>query len=313
MKPKVSIIVPVYNVEKQLSKCLDSLVSQTLKDIEIILVNDGSPDNSQQIIDKYKKKYPDKIKSFKKENGGLSDARNFGLIRAKGEYILFVDSDDYIEINACNTFYECAKKDNLDVLIGNYIDVNNIIENKNINHMDSEIYDGISFIKRYFSQSETPIMAWLLFSKREFLLKNKLFFKKGIFHEDEHLVPTIMLKAKKIKFINYHFYYYINNPNSITKKKDKTKNIIDIYEICDELYKKYQSIKDDKVKKLLIDRLVYIRLLAFGMQNKYDKKFCFEKKLIWNKAYKRKNKLKAFIYCTSPYGYYLLLKLKKRG
>ena len=94
---KVSIIVPVYNVEEYLEKCLDSLVNQTLQDIEIIVVNDGSPDNSQQIIDAYIEKYPDKIKGFIKENGGLSDARNYGITKASADYIGFVDSDDYMK------------------------------------------------------------------------------------------------------------------------------------------------------------------------------------------------------------------------
>ena len=88
IKPKISVIIPVYNVEKYLSKCLDSVVNQTLKDIEIIVVNDGSPDNSQKIIDDYTKKYKN-IKSFVKKNGGLSDARNFGIKKASGKYIAF--------------------------------------------------------------------------------------------------------------------------------------------------------------------------------------------------------------------------------
>ena len=100
MKIKVSVIVPVYNVEKYIDKCLDSLVNQTLKDIEIIVVNDGSPDNSQKIIDKYVKKYPNKVKSFIKENGGQGSARNLGMEYAKGEYISFVDSDDWIDFDA---------------------------------------------------------------------------------------------------------------------------------------------------------------------------------------------------------------------
>ena len=107
---KVSIIVPVYNVEKYIKKCLDSLVNQTLKDIEIIVVNDGSPDNSQKIIDKYVKEYPTKVKSYITENGGQGSARNFGIYKATGEYILYVDSDDYIELNMAELLYKEAKK-----------------------------------------------------------------------------------------------------------------------------------------------------------------------------------------------------------
>src|SRR5574344_2022066 len=101
---KVSVIVPVYNVEKYLPKCLDSLVNQTLQDIEIIVVNDGTKDNSQKIIDKYAKKYKN-IKSYIKENGGLSDARNYGVAKANGEYISFIDSDDYIDKKMLEKMY----------------------------------------------------------------------------------------------------------------------------------------------------------------------------------------------------------------
>ena len=106
---QVSIIVPVYNVEKYLRKCLDSLVNQTLKDIEIIVVNDGSPDNSQDIINEYVKKYPKIIKSFIVKNGGQGSARNFAIKEAKGEYILYVDSDDYIDLDMAETLYNAAK------------------------------------------------------------------------------------------------------------------------------------------------------------------------------------------------------------
>ena len=96
--PKVSVIVPFYNVEGYIEKCLDTLVNQTLEDIEIIIVNDGSTDNSKEIIEKYKKQYNDKIIYLEKQNGGLSDARNYGIPYAKGEYIAFLDSDDYVNI-----------------------------------------------------------------------------------------------------------------------------------------------------------------------------------------------------------------------
>ena len=122
MSIKVSVIVPVYNVEKFIGKCLDSLVNQTLKDIEIIVVNDGTKDNSQEIIDKYVKKYPDKVKSFIKENGGLSSARNFGIEKAKGEYISFVDSDDWLNDDALEKMYNKAKKDKSDIVICDMID-----------------------------------------------------------------------------------------------------------------------------------------------------------------------------------------------
>ena len=112
---KVSIIVPVYNVESYLDKCLNSLVNQTLKDIEIIVINDGSTDNSQKIIDKYSKKYKNII-NITKENGGVSEARNLGLEKASGEYIGFLDSDDWIEPDMYELMYQKAKTENFDIV-----------------------------------------------------------------------------------------------------------------------------------------------------------------------------------------------------
>ena len=114
---KVSIIVPIYNVEKYLSKCLDSLVNQTLADIEIIIVNDGSPDNSYKIVKDYLKKYPDKIKYYEKSNGGQGSARNLGLTKATGEYVGYVDSDDYVNLTMYEKMYQKAKKTDADIVM----------------------------------------------------------------------------------------------------------------------------------------------------------------------------------------------------
>ena len=311
MKIKVSVIIPVYNVESVLEKCLDSVINQTLNEIEIIVVNDGSPDNSQKIIDKFAKK-DKRIKSFIKENGGLSDARNYGIERANGEYILFVDSDDYIDSNACSKLYEEAKRNNLDILVGNYYDVKNGKITENICKCDDRIYNGEQFIIKYFSQKSVSIMAWLLFCKREYLNKKKLKFLKGVFHEDEEFSPRAMLNTKRIKFLDYKYYYYVYNSESITKKKDKTKNIKDIYSICDKLESEYIKIKSVQAKKLLIDRLVYIRLLAFGMQNVYDEANVFPKEKIKHKAFKLKNRIKSHIYTISPKLYLKIQKYKNR-
>ena len=135
---KISVIVPVYNVELYLSKCLDSLVHQTIESIEIIVVNDGSTDNSQKIIDEYKTKYPNKIKSYIKSNGGLSDARNYGIDKANGQYIGFVDSDDYVEINMFEKMYNKAISQNFDIVV---CDVN--CQNGNHNKRISSPYRAV--------------------------------------------------------------------------------------------------------------------------------------------------------------------------
>ena len=114
--PNVSVIVPVYNVEKYIDRCLDSLINQTLEDIEIIIVNDGSTDDSEKIIKEYIKKYPQKFIYLKKDNGGLSDARNYAIPYVNGEYLAFLDSDDYIEKETYKKMYELAKKEKSDMV-----------------------------------------------------------------------------------------------------------------------------------------------------------------------------------------------------
>ena len=175
-KYKVSVIIPVYNVEKYIDKCLSSLVNQTLKDIEIIVVNDGSPDNSQKIIDKYVKKYPKKIKSFIKENGGQGSARNFGLTKANGEYIGYVDSDDYVELDMYEKLYNKAKTNNYDIVTcGNY----NVSEN-----YENKIVDNIVTI--YKSKTENIIFGkmavWNKIYKKEILVNNNIEFKEKVWY-----------------------------------------------------------------------------------------------------------------------------------
>ncbi|MDD4509937.1 MAG: glycosyltransferase, partial [Oscillospiraceae bacterium] len=114
---KISVIVPVYNVERYLRTCMDSLVNQTLEDIEIIVVNDGSPDNSLSILEEYEKKYAEKVSVYSIENHGVSYARNYGADRAEGEYLLFVDSDDFVEPQMCEMLYEKAVNDGNDLVL----------------------------------------------------------------------------------------------------------------------------------------------------------------------------------------------------
>ena len=121
---KVSVIVPVYGVEEWLERCLNSLVNQTLEDIEIIVVNDGSPDNSQAIIDRFEKEYPNKVKGYIKENGGLSDARNYGIPYATGEFVAFVDSDDYVDVTMYEKLYNEAKEKDAEIVVCGYFKVN---------------------------------------------------------------------------------------------------------------------------------------------------------------------------------------------
>ena len=172
--PKVSVIVPVYNVERYLGKCLDSLVNQTLDDIEIIIVNDGSTDASKYVIEQYIGKY-ENIKYYEKENGGLSDARNYGLQFAKGKYIAFLDSDDYVDTNLYKKMYEKAKKEDSDMVEGNFYWVYDKKTKKDI----GEKYKG----KKQMLE-KARVVAWNKLYKKEILDKAKVEFPKGLRYED---------------------------------------------------------------------------------------------------------------------------------
>ena len=167
---KISVIIPVYNVEKYLSKCLDSVVNQTLKDIEIIVVNDGSPDNSQKIIDDYTKKYKN-IKSFVKKNGGLSDARNFGIKKASGKYIAFLDSDDYVTEDMYEKMYKKAISHNFDIVV---CDLNYVYDDRIVKAY-SNIKDDTTNIKNVMINIYPA--AWNKIFKRE-LFDKGIEFKK---------------------------------------------------------------------------------------------------------------------------------------
>ena len=197
---KVSVIVPVYNTEKYLRKCLDSLVNQDFSDYEIVIVNDGSTDSSESIINEYVSKY-DFIKSFTKANGGLSSARNYGIDKASGNYLAFVDSDDYVESNYLKELYESITKDKSDIAVCEfsyvYSDGKVIRSYSNLNYTDDSL-------KKYLL---TPPMAPIRLFKKE--LFEKIKFKEGIYYEDLELCPKLIKFAKKVSFVDLSLYNYL--------------------------------------------------------------------------------------------------------
>ena len=242
---KVSIIVPVYNVEKYLERCLNSLVKQTLKDIEIIVVNDESPDNSQKIIDKYVKKYK-KIKSYIKKNGGISDARNFGLKYATGEYITFIDSDDYVDVTMMEKLYNKAKEKNYDLVECNLTmvyDDERIIK-KVCPALDFDV-DTEEKKKSYMLNMYTSV--WNKLYKRE-LFDYNVKFKKGVWFEDVEFLYKLMPFVETIGFVNECLHFYVQREGSITRTFDKRllcyvdnwNGIIEFYK-KNNIYNKYSK------------------------------------------------------------------------
>lgn len=265
-KCKVSVIVPVYNVEKYIDKCLSSLVNQTLKEIEIIIVNDGSPDNSQDIIDRYVKKYPKKVKSYIKENGGQGSARNFGLEKAEGEYIGYVDSDDYVELDMYEKLYNKAIKNNLDIAIcGSY----NVTEDgdKTI-ELDRELFKDKKK-NAFFGR----MAVWNKIYKKELLLSSNLKFRSKLWYEDLDFTVQILSMAKKVGYVNKPFYNYLIRQGSTMNNSNVDRNL-EILLAFDEVLRN-EIIKDNEklIEFLVVDHIyisAIVRVLNANANN--DKK-----------------------------------------
>ena len=217
----VSIIIPVYNVEKFLYKCIKSVQNQTYRNIEIILVNDGSTDNSLEICKKFMKN-DNRITLIDKENGGLSSARNSALDIINGEWIMFVDSDDYIECNMIENLVEAANLSNSDLTLCGYIMVKENEEciRKYIPEK-KEMLSGIEALKRHYFHPGliNYVSAWGKLYKRD--IWDELRFKKGLLWEDYDLMPYIYLKCKSVLTLPQNGYYYRQNKASITHNIDK--------------------------------------------------------------------------------------------
>lgn len=231
MNIKVSIVVPVYGTEKYIKKCLDSLLDQTLKDIEILVVNDGSPDDSQTIIDEYVARYS-QVRSFLKENGGLSDARNYGVAQAQGEYVVFVDSDDYIEPEMCKSMYEYAILEDRDVVVCD-------------TYMDYPTHSYV--LKADNGYTDDAVKAYIISYPnaparmiRTSLMKMHL-FKKGIWYEDLELTPTFAAYTDKIGFVGQPFYHYVQHEGSIMNQVEFRPKFHDIFLVLNNVKKVYEE------------------------------------------------------------------------
>ena len=267
-KCKLSIIVPVYGVEKYIDKCLNSLVKQTLKEIEVIVVNDGTKDNSQKIVDKYVKKYPDKIKSYIKENGGQGSARNYGLKKASGEYIGYVDSDDFVEKDMYKKLYNKAKENNYDIVVcGNY-NVSEDYQNKNID----------AFINNYNTDLENiffgKMAVWNKIYKRDILIKNKLEFKEKVWYEDLAFTLKAIMNSNTFAFIDEPLYDYLIREGSTMNNSNVQRNL-EILDAFNDILSYIQHNKKEeyfsKIEFLAIDH-IYISAIVRVLKAEADDK-----------------------------------------
>lgn len=271
---KVSIIIPVYNSEKYIGKCLDSIISQTYSNYEIIVVNDGSTDGSKEVIESYTKKYPEKIWFINQENKGVANTRNDCIKRANGKYIMFIDNDDWIDSDYVETFINAIEKDDLDVVIGGYrrpSDTGKII--RNVELKDEE-------------WSKFIVAApWAKIYKKDYLIKNKIEFLDANIGEDVYFnLKALLLSRAKIKILDYIGYNWFFNTKSLSNSKQKDIRDLQVYELLNNCYDmiKEEGILNKKHDLLEIFFIKYaVWILTFStkklkyniISQEYDKIF----------------------------------------
>lgn len=314
---KVSVIVPVYNVEKYIVKCIKSIIKQKLKDIEIIVVNDGTKDDSIKLIEENFN--DDRIKIFNKKNGGLASARNYGIKKASGEYFFFVDSDDFIDEECLFEMYNKAQKDNVDLVICDYY---KYFENGNKEHISI-----IPFYEKDNKKCSITSMpgAVCKLIKKEIILDNKIQFLEKHFFEDNAIMPYLCAMCDNFSYINKAYYYYLHRDGSILHQQKYNKKWEDIFSSLDHLYKRFYEEKCiekyyQELEYIYIEYLLHAANLRFidfkeGIVNiKKVSKIMKQKFPTWRKNYyykkegiKYKVMLNLFYYNQT-----LLIKLLRR-
>lgn len=233
----VSIVVPIYKVEPYLEKCVESIRNQTYKNLEIILVDDGSPDKCGVMCDEYAEADP-RIRVIHKQNGGLSDARNAGVERASGEYLLFVDSDDYIDRELVEKAVKTAQKSRCDIVLFDYY----CVEGGKQEVRAAELPAGqVLSLEKESGLLLAPPSAWTKLFNREFYLRSGCMFPVGRYFEDLATTPVLFLKAEKIVYLAEPLYYYIIRENSIMTGKNYEKSCRDKLEVLDHIQNVYRK------------------------------------------------------------------------
>lgn len=245
---KLSIIVPVYNTSPYLRKCLDSVLAAIIiveEKIEVLVINDGSTDQSKEIIDEYCEKYPQYFVGFDKENGGLSDVKNYGLQRANGEYVIFLDSDDYVDKEMYLEMLQAAEKENADVVV---CDIKLVYDDETKNEVRS---CAIKSRQDAFSQVIDMSMMPASWNK---LVRKSLYagltFPVGMNNEDVAVTPVVLGRAKKISIIEKPFYNYYQRTGSIQNSSFNEKRfvILETAKLCDERIEELDKDKQERIR-----------------------------------------------------------------
>ncbi len=254
---KVSVIVPVYNTEKYLKNCIDSLLKQNFEDYEIIVINDLSPGNAEEIIKSYNDKKIVYIKN--KTNKGIGYNRNLGIKKAKGEYVCFIDSDDYVKEDFISKMYNYSKENNLDLCVCDYVNVDE--EGNKLKEFNLSDFCITNYEENNKILCEINLAPWNKLYKKDMLVKNKMEFSETLKYEDLSFVALSIKNSKKIGKINEQLNYYTIHNNSETTTRDK--RVFDIFKQLDIVRNEYKSGK-------YLDELTVSVLLNYTIQQRYQ-------------------------------------------
>lgn len=268
--PKLSIIIPVYNLEQYLNQCLDSVIIQNSKEVEILLLDDGSADGSGKICDEYARRY-DNIKVYHKKNEGLSATRNLGIKKAEGEYILFLDGDDFLTPNAVrNIIDELKQNQHIDVLIGRYISyfASTGVKEECSYHLDKAIVERAekeNLFRELLSGKTYDWYACLNIVRKDYIIENELYFKEGICFEDAMWTPEVLFQVKSAAYLDIPFYVYRQNrEGSITASVDESTYVDKLY-VCryaEDFCRRYRLSKEMRKRFMGNYNSIYVALLA---------------------------------------------------
>lgn len=312
--PKLSVIVPVYNVDRYLNRCIESILDQSFVDFELILVDDCSKDKSPQICDDYKKDPRVKV-IHNKQNKGLSEARNAGIHEACGSYLSFIDGDDFIVPNTFSNMISELEQYNLDIISGyfmSYVSEDNYYCDIRKHTFSNEVCSGVEFICKGIKEGSMSMCVPINFYKRELVIKNNLFFKPGILHEDELWTPQVFIKAQRVKYIDLCFYMYVRREGSITQVTNKYKNAIDLVNTCYYLEKYFsENVSNKCYLKILNDNILTLFLNAVYIGNLVNDPI-IKKSFVFGKPKTTKNKLKVLLFIINKRLYYLCNKTLKK-
>lgn len=236
MLPEISVIIPIYNVERYLSRCLDSVINQKNVNKEIILVNDGSTDNSLEIMQYYKRKY-DEIIIVNKKNGGLSDARNLGIKYASAKYISFIDSDDFVDDTMLIDMLNIAYKENSDIVISDFYIYNELNEKYDIYKSNTNYRMDKNEVIKEFLLGHVKAYAWNKIYRRDLFTENNICYPIGKSYEDIPTTIQLFNKAVKINYLNKPLYYYVQRCDSITRthKLNQVTDILSNLEVVSKI------------------------------------------------------------------------------